>query len=128
MIPAQHRPILLLFLVAVLVNAPVACGEESLREFAEGLQGRYAYGAYLANKKMGWAVVDARLGEHHGDEALVVESELKLSIMLSGARHSVALQNKSIYDLDGDGLLVYCEEREQGDDGHLALATGCDRA
>ncbi|MBC8873332.1 MAG: transglutaminase domain-containing protein [Planctomycetes bacterium] len=106
-------------LYLLLAQAPAFCSQpaegESLRDYVRRNQGRYAYGLYLANKKVGWGVAEARLEDENGQDVLVVDDEVVLALRMFGEEHKARMCEKDVYELTGDGLLIRVEATEEED-------------
>src|SRR5438093_1518350 len=67
----------LLFLPAVRADEPKV---ESLKEFVKKNETRHAVGVYLQGKKVGWMVVELKLGTRNGKDVAIETSEIHLSL------------------------------------------------
>lgn len=94
-------------------------GALSLPEFARTQVGREAFGLYLAGKKTGFLVTDTHFTTRDGHEALEVESTWTLVMRFLGVESKSELHSRHVYSLDGQGELLYVEERETEDDATI---------
>lgn len=84
---------------------------QSLRDYALEGRGRYAFGLYLDDRKVGWAVVVSTVEEHDGQQAAVDAMEMQMAFRLLGQRETIQFNAKSVYQLSGDGVVVFAEEK-----------------
>ncbi|MCX7701928.1 MAG: transglutaminase-like domain-containing protein [Gemmataceae bacterium] len=88
----------------------------SLREFVQKNQTRHAMGLYLQNTKVGWMIVDFRLGDHNGKEVAVETTEMLLSLAVDGERSVTRRREKVFYSLEGEGRILAAEQVDTTDD------------
>jgi len=106
----------MLFAVATAILARAETPKaESLKEFVEKNKTRHAVGLYLQGKKVGFMVVDLRLAMYDGKEVALETTEMLLSLSVDGEKTVTSHKEKAFFSLEGDGDLVFAEERSLQD-------------
>lgn len=106
-----------LALCLVLVGVVGADDNNSLKEYAAKMQGRHAYGVYLMDKKLGWMILDVKLGKHDGKDVLISTEEMLAELKRGGASVKMEMKTSGIFALTGDGDLLVYEDRRKGAEG-----------
>lgn len=88
---------------------------DSLREFVKKNETRHAVGLYLQDKKVGWMVVDFRLGDRDGQEVAIETTEMLLSLNVDGERSVTQRREKVYYSLEREGRIVAAEQTDTTD-------------
>ena len=88
---------------------------ETLREWAKKSQGRYAYGVYLAGKKVGWSIDELKLGKPTGKEVLLSINESYLRTKFDGEESIKEEKSVIVYELEGDGTILSAEVKKKED-------------
>ena len=99
---------------------------ESLKEFVQKNTTRHAVGLYLQNKKVGWMITELKLGTRGGKEVAVEKSEMLLKLKAESETSVVTEKELICYSLEGDGRIVYAENRSTSDGKdtvHIATPT-----
>ena len=86
-------------------------GSESLRDFTVRTQGRYAYGIYLDDQKLGWLVWEWKLGNHQGKEAAVLVEQGQFAESFLGEKTVMQFQSRLVYELLEPGKIIFVEEQ-----------------
>src|SRR5687767_5927367 len=102
----------LVFVFLLVLPAGVRCEEkaDSLKTFAEQLQGRHAYGVYIRNSKIGWSVAEIKLTKHDGKEALLVSDETVFEIKRATDTVKMRSVLTTLFGLEGDGEVLWSED------------------
>jgi len=96
--------------VATTRPATGAALSETLAEYVRQSGGRYAYGLYVGEQKVGWTIDEMRLGELDGKPAAVSESEGRMEMLIMGNKATFQWHNRTHYELRGDGSVLRIEE------------------
>ncbi len=108
----------LIVLIASSILAPIAHAHpkpaESLREYVAKNARRHAAGLYLLNRKVGWIVIESRLGTHDGKEVALSTSEMELTFRSDRESNHVRRKSLTVHSLD-DGSIVYASEKTEED-------------
>jgi hypothetical protein len=99
---------------------PAPTSDRSLRAYTLKIQDRQAYGVYLANQKVGWMIEETRLGTHNGREVAIDSEESYIALKLSREKSIKTSKSITCFSLEGDGPIVFAEEREV-EDGYLTV-------
>lgn len=110
---------LLALLPAVLVRADEKPAKPdakmTLREYAASQQGKYAYGLYLKDKKVGFQVEEFKIGKHDGKDVLIVTTEQLFSVTVDGEKSVSEEKSTTMYETEGDGAVVYASTSAKED-------------
>jgi hypothetical protein len=82
----------------------------SLREFVEKNQTRHPVGLYLQGKKVGWMIVDFRLGQKDGQDVAIETTEMLLSLNVDGEKSVTRRKEAVYYSLEGNGKILAAEQ------------------
>jgi hypothetical protein len=86
-----------------------------LRAFAKKSTGRFAYGIYLKNKKVGWMIEDRKLGKYAGQDVLTSVETDHMSYTVDGEK-TVNSETKITHaELKGSGAILFVESRKTED-------------
>lgn len=102
------------FLCALALTVPLALAlppPETLTEYARRTATRQAYGMYMMGHKVGWMVIDSRLGSYRGRPVAVVREEDGMRMVMMGDTSVSSGVSTTYYALDGRGEVVACQER-----------------
>jgi len=83
---------------------------EPLAEYVRRSGGRYAYGLYVGEQKIGWTIDEMKLGELAGKPAAVSDSEGRMEMLIMGNRATFQWRQRTFYELSGDGAVLRIEE------------------
>jgi hypothetical protein len=97
------------------VRADTARAPENMLEWAKKFQGRYAYGIYHKDKKAGWAIEEAKLGNHEGKTVLVCMSESCSATLFDGVKTTKEEKSVVTYELAGEGTILQAEVQAKED-------------
>jgi hypothetical protein len=87
----------------------------SLRDFVQKNQTRHAVGLFLQGKKVGWMIVDFRLGQRDGQPVAVETSEMLLSLHVDGEKSVTKRRETVWYSLEGEGSIIAAEQVDATD-------------
>jgi hypothetical protein len=122
----MSRALRLPALFVLLCLAPAAraaeAPAESLKDYIVRSTSRTAYGIYVGDKKAGWEVDEVRLGKRDGKEAALLTTQAHLAVTVDGAKTVVEDQTTVYYDLEGDGEVLFAEQRTT-EDGQETVRT-----
>lgn len=119
----NRRALLGVLLGALLVPAAVRTeirgaepaidrSKETLREYVQRNQGRFAYEIRLGGKKVGWAIDEVKLEKFHGEPAAMYSSRSHMSMSLFGGTVKHETFTVSHYRLSGQGELIHVTKEE----------------
>ena len=94
-------------ILSVLVIAPAEKPAGSLLEAARAMEGRSAYGVFIAGKRVGYEIEDQKLVLWQGRPALMGITESVLDIKIEGARNRMVSREVTVNSLDGDGPVIF---------------------
>jgi hypothetical protein len=106
----------------ISLTAAEPSAPDTLRAYAEKSQRRQAYGVYINNRKFGWAVDELKLGRHEGNDVALFSFEIQGSFTSAGEKSTFEGRSVNIYELKGNGEIIFAEERSV-EDGHETLRT-----
>jgi hypothetical protein len=89
--------------------------KDSLRAYVLHKQARQAYGVYVGNNKVGWAIDELRLGKYAGKEVAVQVSEGYVALTTDGEKSILETKTLTYFSLEGEGEIVGIEERTRED-------------
>jgi transglutaminase-like putative cysteine protease len=98
--------------VAGLAQSPAPPRPESLRAFIQRSQYRQAYGIYLGDRKVGWALAELKLGTRKNREAALDSSQMHIRVLMGGEPSQSDSTETDAYALEEDGALVEARERQ----------------
>jgi hypothetical protein len=110
----SHGPVLF---VAMLVAPPPgpSAPASALRAFAKKSEGRFAYGIYLKNKKVGWMIEDRKMAKYAGQDVLTSVEQDYMSFTVDGEK-TVNSETKTTHcELTGAGAILFVESRKTED-------------
>lgn len=88
--------------------------DPAIKAYAQARQGQYFYGIYMLGNKVGWVSETTRLDKFEGKsgqgEAMISEQRGEIRLKLFGTENRLDFTAQSVYNLGGDGPLVYAEE------------------
>jgi hypothetical protein len=87
----------------------------TLREYAKKNQGRFAYGLYIAGKKVGWMIDEMKLTTFEGKEVATERHEMLVAFNNEGEKSKLEEKSDTHYSLEGDGPIVFAETRTTND-------------
>lgn len=108
------RAVLLLLLsTPALVQA--AAVPVSHLAWAKQSQGRFAYGIYFKDQKVGWIVEEMKLGTLQGKQVLFSSSHTMMVTLFDGEKSVKEEKSTTAYDLTGQGRIVFAESIRRDD-------------
>jgi hypothetical protein len=116
--------------LAVAPTAPLAAKEpkqDSLRAYVLQKQGRQAYGVYVRGKKLGWFIDEIKLGKYGDKAAAVHVAEVYIAISREGEKSVLEAKSTTYYSLEGDGTILFAEERKLQDSTETVLTVTRDK-
>jgi hypothetical protein len=90
--------------------------DESLADYVKRAGGRFAYGLYVGKQKVGWTVDEMKLGELDGKPVAIVSNEGRMDMLVMGEPSKYRWNEKSCFELSGDGTIARIEETTIEDD------------
>lgn len=93
--------------LSLLVFAPAEKPVGRLIEAARAMEGRSAYGVFIAGKRVGYEIEDQTVILWQGRPALFGVTESVLDIRIEGARNRMVSREVTVNSLDGDGPVVF---------------------
>lgn len=84
---------------------------ETLAEYARRTAGRQAYGMYMLGHKVGFSVMESRLGTYRGRPAAICTEEDAMTLVMMGDKSVSSGLSTTYYSLEGVGEVLGCEER-----------------
>ena len=85
-----------------------------LEECANALEGRFAYGVYLNNQKVGWQVADSTIMEYEEGEVFVNSLDTRTVLNYSGnIVISESKYKKVVYSLKDEGQIKNAESESK---------------
>jgi hypothetical protein len=108
-------PVLLFVFVSPL-PAQEKPAKESLKDYVVKNQGRHAYGLYLTKKKAGWEIDEIKLGKRDGKEVAIYTTQMYFVLAFDGVKTIVEDTTTTIYELEGDGAVLFAEVRSKEND------------
>ncbi|MCE9544305.1 MAG: hypothetical protein K8T25_02110 [Planctomycetia bacterium] len=109
MAPAVAAPVATPASAAPAAAAPAPAANETLRDFIKRSQGRYAYGLYVQDKKIGWSVDETRLGEYRSQPVAITEAEGRVEMLVRGEKSVYGWHERTYYELSGEGPVLRIE-------------------
>ena len=108
----------------VLAGTARADEKSSLADYAKRIQGRFAYGVYFQDKKVGWSTLDLKLGKHDGKEALLISEEMVFEVKRGGGEGvKMRTVSSTAFGLEGQGTILHMKE-ETDESGRKSTRTG----
>ncbi len=104
-----------------LTVAMAAPRPETLTEFVRRTTGRQAYGMYMLGHKVGYTIMESRLGTYRGRPACVAYEEDSMTMIMMGDKSVSSGVSTTYYGLDGKGEILGCEERSVEDESVTTL-------
>lgn len=98
---------------------PPAKADGSLRAYVADISGKQAYGIYLTNRKVGWQIDDTRLGTRNGRPVAIETEDSYTELKLDREKTIKTSKSITCYSLEGDGPIVFAEERTVEDGGEI---------
>ncbi|MFM7151088.1 MAG: transglutaminase-like domain-containing protein [Gemmataceae bacterium] len=107
----------LVWLVMVVLVSPAlsAAVPSSHLEWARKNQGRFAYGIYFQEKKVGWVVEEMKVKTEQGKEVLVSTSHTYMATLFDGEKSIKEEKSSTTYDLTGEGVILSGESVRKDD-------------
>ena len=90
--------------------------DRSLAAYVQGAQHRQAYGIYVKQRKLGWAIDEVKLGQYAGREVAVQTYEEHWRYTAGGEVSHGEARTVNYYELEGKGEIVFAVE-EVTEDG-----------
>ncbi len=117
MIPIRSLVLVLVCVCAstVSVHADTTPTAESMLAWAKKAQGRYAYGLYIKDKKIGWVIEETRLARRDGKDVLVSSSETYTKTLFDGDKSEKEEKEVITYELTGEGTILAAEVNAKED-------------
>lgn len=124
----------LLFLLALLAPLPSALGQAASARAAPSRAalieralrvGDEWFGLYVLGQKAGSMFMGARMGEHEGKPALVTSYATVLHATVGGNEVMREVKGERVYDVAGEGRLLFFREERRGDGGDERFAGHC---
>lgn len=84
---------------------------DSLREYIRRSQYRQAYGVYLNGQKVGWGIIELKLGKLKRREVAENNTEMHIRIRMGSEEANSDSYQSEILALEGDGSLIQARER-----------------
>ena len=113
----MNKGVALIILILVLpANATNTFGEQiyPIKECAHALEGRFAYGTYINNQKVGWDVAESKIIEHGEGEVFVESLEMRTVLNYSGnIVISESKYKKVVYSLKDEGQIKNAESESK---------------
>ena len=113
----MNKGVALIILILVLpVSVTNTFGEQiyPIKECAHALEGRFAYGVYLNNQKVGWEVAESKIIEHGEGEVFVESLEMRTVLNYSGnIVISESKYKKVVYSLKDEGQIKNAESESK---------------
>lgn len=93
--------------LSFLLIAPAQKPTASLIDSARAMEGRSAYGVFIAGKRVGYEIEDQKLILWEGRPALMGMTESVLDIKIEGVRNRVVSREVTVNSLEGNGPVVF---------------------
>jgi hypothetical protein len=94
---------------ALPVRANPAPAAETLLAWAKKAQGRFAYGLYIKDKKIGWVIEETKLAKHAGKDVLVSSTEEYTKTLFDGEKSEKEEKEVITHELTGEGTILMAE-------------------
>ena len=112
----MNKAVTLIILILVLpVSVTNTFGEQiyPIKECAHALEGRFAYGTYINNQKVGWEVAESKIIEHGEGEVFVESLEMRAVLNFNGNKVITESQHRVTYSLKGEGQINNAESESK---------------
>ncbi len=97
------------------MRANPAPAAETLLAWAKKAQGRFAYGLYIKDKKIGWVIEETKLGKRDGKDVLVSSTEEYSKTLFDGEKSEKEEKEVITYELTGEGAILQAETTAKED-------------
>ena len=87
----------------------------TLSDWAKKSQGRYAYGMYIAGKKVGWSIEELKLDKVDGKPVLKSSNESYMATVYDGEKTIKEESTVIDYELTGSGVIVHAVVKKKED-------------
>jgi hypothetical protein len=106
---------LIILILALSVSVSNVFGQQinPLEECANALESRLAYGVYMDNQKVGWAIEGSKIMEYGEEMEFVEFLEMKTVLNVSGNNIVSELQQKVAYSLKDEGQIIKAERESK---------------
>ena len=109
----MNKAVTLIILILVLPVNTFGQQIDPLKECAHALEGRFAYGTYINNQKVGWEVAESKIIEHGEGEVFVESLEMRAVLNFNGNKVITESQHRVTYSLKGEGQINNAESESK---------------
>jgi hypothetical protein len=104
------RSLLLLVLLSGFVSAAAPVPVQTIKDYAETIKGRHAYGMYIQGKKVGWSILDLKFDKHDGKDVFVIIDETYLETKRDSKTVKMHMTSATTFGLEGTGDIIRIDE------------------